>query len=158
MTRISSALDKNGVLWFTDESSQYLGRFDTKTHAFKEYTMPAIPAGIIPGTRDVITDDEGNVWFPLRDDKGESMLTKFDPKTEQTTVVDGVSAQFITRGPDGKIWTGWRRVDPKTMKADGTLNAPAVAAPPAQPAVPDSLQGFGQRWRLGPGQSIIIEA
>jgi streptogramin lyase len=125
-----SALDKDGVLWLTDESSQYLGRFDTKTAAFKEYQLPPVPAGIVPGTRDVITDNDGFVWFPLRDQKGESMLTRFDPKTETTTVVDGVSAQFITKGPDGHIWTGWRRVDPKTMKADGMFNPSAAGVAP----------------------------
>jgi streptogramin lyase len=117
-----SAIDKNGMIWFTDESSQYLARFDTKTAAFKEYKMPAVPQGIIPGTRDVLTDDDGNVWFPMRNEKGESQLAKFDPKTEQVSWVDGVSAQFISLAPDGKIFAGWRRVDPKAMKADGVFS------------------------------------
>ncbi|HEV3061952.1 MAG TPA: carboxypeptidase regulatory-like domain-containing protein [Vicinamibacterales bacterium] len=153
-----SALDKNGVLWFTDESTQYLGRFDTKTAAFKEYTMPAIPAGVIPGTRDVITDDNGNVWFPLRNDKGESMLTRFDPKTEQTMVVEGVSAQFITKGPDGKIWTGWRRVDPKTMMADGTFSPQGQNGPAPRGAAAyagnSEVDSRGNPWEVtqqGPG-------
>jgi streptogramin lyase len=152
-----SALDKDGVLWFTDESSQYLGRFDTRTAVFKEYTLPPVPAGIVPGTRDVITDTDGNVWFPMRDEKGESMLTKFDPKTEQTSVVEGVSAQFINKGPDGRIWAGWRRVDPKTMKADGTFNPQASGVVPrgaASYAGNSEIDSKGNPWQVtqaGPG-------
>jgi hypothetical protein len=45
-----SALDPSGNLWITDESAQYLAKFDTKTKTFKEYPMPAVPQGVIPGT------------------------------------------------------------------------------------------------------------
>jgi virginiamycin B lyase len=122
-----SALDKNGNLWFTDEATQYLGRFDTKTATFKEYQMPPVPAGIIPGTRDVTTDDQGYVWFPMRNEKGVSELARFDPKTEQIAWMAGVGSQFIVHGPGDKIWAGWQRIDAKTMKVDGTFSPQATA-------------------------------
>jgi streptogramin lyase len=132
-----SIIDSKGVIWYTDESAQFLGRFDTKTTTFKEYQMPPVPKGVIQGTRDVVLDTNENVWFPLRTDKGESHLAKFDPATEKVTVVEGVSAQFIAAGPDGKIWAGWRRVDAKAMKMDGTFS------PMESGVVPKGVAAYG---------------
>jgi virginiamycin B lyase len=157
-----SAIDSKGVIWFTDESAQYLGSFDTQTSTFKEYPMPALPPGVIPGTRDVIVDHDDNVWFPLRNEEGESILTKFDPRTEQLTIADGVASQFIELGPDGKVWAGFRRIDPATMKVDGTFN-------PDRPPVPRGSQAYagnvrvdskGNPWMMsqaGPGGAMGVD-
>ena len=157
-----SAIDSSGVIWFTDESAQFLGSFDTKTSTFKEYQVPPVPQGIIPGTRDVIVDHDDNVWFPLRNEEGQSILTKFDPKTEQLTTADGVGSQFIELGPDGKVWAGFRRVDPTTMMVDGTFN-------PARPPVPQGSNAYagnvrvdskGNPWMMtqaGPGGAMTVD-
>ncbi|MDO8795803.1 MAG: carboxypeptidase regulatory-like domain-containing protein [Vicinamibacterales bacterium] len=158
-----SALGKDGVLWFTDESAMYLGRFDTKTKAFKEYAPPAIPdvpKGIIPGTRDVVVGQDGMVWMPTRTPKSGSQLLRFDPKTEKYDWVEGVQAQFISMGPDGKIWAGFTRVDPKTLKSEGSFS------PYASGVVPKGAAGYagnteidskGNPWMLtqiGPGGAM----
>ena len=120
-----SSLGADGILWFTDESAQYLGKFDIKTKAFKEYgppVIPAVPQGIIPGTRDVIAAKDGQVYLPMRNEKGGSQLARFDPKAEKITWIEGVQAQFISEGPDGKIWAGFTRVDPKAMKSEGSFS------------------------------------
>ena len=157
-----SAIDSKGVIWFTDESAQFLGSFDTKTSTFKEYQVPPVPQGIIPGSRDVIVDHDDNVWFPLRNEEGQSILTKFDPKTEQLTKVDGVGSQFIELGPDGKVWAGFRRIDPATMMVDGTFN-------PSRPPVPRGSNAYagnvrvdskGNPWMLtqaGPGGIMGVD-
>ena len=142
-----STIDSNGVIWFTDESAQFLGSFDTKTSTFKEYQVPPVPQGIIPGSRDVIVDHDDNVWFPLRNEEGESILTKFDPKTEQLTHVDGVGSQFIELGPDGKVWAGFRRIDPTTMMVDGTFN-------PARPPVPQGSNAYAGNVRVDSRREI----
>ena len=159
-----SAIDKDGVLWFTDESRNYLGRFDTKTKTFKEYlppTIPDVPAGSIPGTRDVVVGDDGMIWMPTRVDKAGSKLLRFDPKTEKYSFIEGVQAQFISKGPDGKIWAGFTRVDPVTLKADGQFS------PYSTPdLVPKGAAGYagnteidskGNPWMLtqiGPGGAM----
>lgn len=153
-----SALDeKNMILWFTDEATNYLGKFDIKAQTFKEYMLPDVPKGIIPGTRDVDLDDEGNPWFPLRNDKGESQLAKFDPKTEKATPLEGVGSQFIWRGPGNKIWAGFRRIDAKTMKVDGTYSPQAAGVVPrgaAAYAGNAKVDSQGNPWMVtqqGPG-------
>ena len=46
------------------------------------------------------------------------MLTKYNPKTGEMNTLEGVGTQFMSLGPEGKIWAGWTRVDPKTMKVE----------------------------------------
>ena len=118
-----SAIDSKGNLWYTDESAQLLGKFDTKTGRFTEYAMPPVPEGEIPGTRDVVVDQNDRVWFPVRIEGGEGRLAMFDPDTEELTLAEeGARAQFVALGPDGKIWTGFSRVDHETMTVDARLS------------------------------------
>lgn len=158
-----SAMSKDGVLWFTDESAMYLGRFDTKTKTFKEYkppSIPDVPKGVIPGTRDVVVGNDGMVWVPTRNEKGGSQLLRFDPKTEKYDWVQGVQAQFISLGPDGKIWAGFTRVDPATLKADGTFNPSATGVVPkgvASYAGNSEIDSKGNPWMVsqaGPGGAM----
>lgn len=158
-----SAIDPNGVLWFTDESAQYLGRFDTKTKEFKEYkppVIPDVPKGVIPGTRDVLADKTGFVWLPARNEKGQSVLGRFDPRAEKFEWVEGVASQFISLGPDGKIWAGFRRVDPKTLKADGDFSPYTKGVVPKGAvayAGNSEIDSKGNPWMLtqaGPGGAM----
>ena len=158
-----SAIGKDGVLWFTDESAMYLGKFDTTTKTFKEYlppTIPDVPKGIIPGTRDVVVGQDGMVWMPTRTAKGGSQLLRFDPKTEKYDWVEGAQAQFISMGPDGKIWAGFTRVDPKTLKAEGSFSPYSTGVVPkgaAGYAGNTEVDSKGNPWMLtqiGPGGAM----
>lgn len=155
-----SAISPDGVLYFTDESAQYLGAFDTKAKTFKEYkppVVPDVPKGVIPGTRDVVVDKDGIVWMPTRNEKGDSVLLRFDPKTEKYQWVNGVSAQFISMGPDGAIWAGFRRVDPKTLTSE--VFNPQTSGSPVPKGVASyagnsEIDSKGNPWMLtqaGPG-------
>ena len=118
-----SAIDSKGNLWYTDESAQLLGKFETKTGQFTEYAMPPVPEGELPGTRDVVVDHNDKVWFPVRIEGGEGRLAMFDPDTEELTLAEeGARGQFIALGPDGKIWAGFSRIDPETMTVDGRFS------------------------------------
>jgi len=130
-----SAIDSQGNVWYTDESAQLLGKFDTKTATFTEYAMPPVPDGTIEGTRDIIVDHEDNIWFPMRVESGHSPLTKFDPETEELTVVDEALGQFIALGPDGKVWAGWKRINSETMEIDGEFSYEG------SPNLPDDIGG-----------------
>ena len=157
-----SDIDEDGVIWYTDESAQLLAKFDTKTETFTEYPMPELPEGVIPGTRDIVVGADGGIWFPLRNDEGHSILTRFDPATEELTLAEGVASQFIELGPDGKIWAGFRRVDPRSLEVDGTYN-------PERPPVPQGSNAYagnvrvdsrGNPWMLtqaGPGGAMMVD-
>lgn len=111
-------LDSRGTVWYTDESRMYFGKMDPKTGKFTEWPVPPVPAGDIPGTRDIQVDKDDNIWFPRRVPGPGIAMTKFNPKTEEVTTIEGVGGQFLAIGPDGKIWAGFARIDPKTMKVE----------------------------------------
>ena len=112
-------LDSKGTVWYTDESRMFFGKMDPKTGKFTEWPLPPVPAGDIPGTRDIQVDKDDNIWFPRRIPGPGIAMTKFNPKTEEVSTIEGVGGQFLAIGPDGKIWAGFSRIDPKTMKVDG---------------------------------------
>jgi streptogramin lyase len=112
-------LDSKGTVWYTDESRMFFGKMDPKTGKFTEWPLPPVPAGDIPGARDIQVDHDDNIWFPRRIPGPGIAMTKFNPKTEEVSTIEGVGGQFLAIGPDGKIWAGFSRIDPKTMKVDG---------------------------------------
>jgi streptogramin lyase len=113
-------LDSAGTIWYTDESRMFFGKMNPKTGAFTEYPLPPVPPGDLPGARDIQVDRDDNIWFPRRIANAAVVLTKFDPKTEEVSTIEGVGTQFMALGPEGKIWAGWTRVDPKTLKVEAT--------------------------------------
>ena len=119
-------VDSKGNVWYGDESHQVIGKLNPKTHTFTEYDLPPVPAGHLPGTRDVTVDNDDNVWFPMRVAGGAALLTKFDPETEEITTVKDATGQFTTLGPDNKVWLGgalnpFHRVDTATATLEATF-------------------------------------
>ena len=141
-------IDSNGTVWYTDESRQMIGKLVPGTATFTEYELPPVNEGDIPGTRDVQVDLDGMVWFPMRIPGSGTVLTRFDPRTEEMTTVDGQGGQFLALGPDGKIWTGFTRVDPATMQVDASFDyrdhVPSGAAPYASnsKSIPTGTPGW----------------
>ena len=117
-------IDSKGTPWYTDESRMFFGKMDPKTGAFTEYPLPPVPPGDLPGARDIQVDRDDNIWFPRRIAAGANVMTRFNPKTLDLSTIEGVApgTQFMALGPEGKIWAGWTRIDPKTMKAEATYS------------------------------------
>ena len=113
-------LDSTGTPWYTDESRMFFGKMNPKTGKFTEYSLPSVPPGDLPGARDIQVDRDDNLWFPRRIANAAIVLTRFNPKTEEISTIEGVGTQFMALGPEGKIWAGWTRIDPKTMKVEAT--------------------------------------
>jgi virginiamycin B lyase len=97
----------------------FFGKMDPLTGTFTEWPLPPVPAGDVPGARDIQVDKDDNIWFPRRVPGPGIAMTRFNPKTEEVSTIEGVGGQFLAIGPDGKIWAGLSRIDPKTMKVDG---------------------------------------
>ena len=119
-------VDSKGNVWYGDESHQFIGKLDIHTNTFTDYPLPPVPEGHLPGVRDVQVDREDNVWFPMRVAGGASVLTKFEPRTQKVTMVEGTTGQFIALGPDDKMWMGgagneFTRVDIKTAKVEANF-------------------------------------
>ena len=148
-------IDSKGNIWYTDESRQMIGKLDPRTAKFTEYDMPSVNEGDVPGTRDIQVDLRDQLWFPMRIPGSETVLTRFNPETEERSMVEGAGGQFLSSGPDGKIWTGFTRVDPETMQVDARLSyqdhVPSGASPYAGNSRIDSQGTAWMATNRGPG-------
>src|SRR5262249_39293288 len=155
-------IDSKGVVWYTDESGQILGRFETKTGKFTEIQMPPVPDNNMKGTRDIVVDHDDNVWFPMRVPGNQAQLTKYEPATGKVTSIPGVGGQFIALGGDGSIWAGNTRVDPKNMQVTGRFSYQGDSKlPPGQNSgYHNVVDSKGNPWVAtyrGPGGVIGID-
>jgi virginiamycin B lyase len=121
-----SQMDSKGNLWYTDESAMWIGVLNPKTNEFKEFQMPPVNKGDIPGVRDITIDGQDNIWFSMRRPGSKSELHKFEPATEKLTYVEGTAGQFVAVSKDGKkVWLGFQRTDAATAKVDADFRRPA---------------------------------
>ena len=154
-------VDATGTPWYGDQGQMFIGRLDPKTGVVTEFPLPPLPPKRVGGISDVHSDNEGNLWFPITTATGTSHFgapARFEPKTQKLTVLEGPdNVQFLTKGPDGKIWMNNTatiiRIDPKAMKIDATftVNAKTPGAPPGphslyQVGVNSKGDAFGFDW------------
>ena len=121
-----SQTDSKGMLWYTDESAMWIGVLNPKTGEIKEFQMPPVNKGDIPGVRDITIDGQDNIWFSMRRPGSKSELHKFEPATEKLTYIEGTAGQFVAVSKDGKkVWLGFQRTDAATAKVDADFRRPA---------------------------------
>jgi virginiamycin B lyase len=75
------AVDRDGVVWYTDFRSPHIGKLDPVSGKVKEWTLPLLKPGLPQWSLAVELDTEGNPWIP-RFYQG-CAVTKFDAKTEK---------------------------------------------------------------------------
>ena len=69
---------RDGMLWFTGQTSGVLGRLDPATGDFREFPLP----GGHPGPHGAAEDKDGNIWFT---GNHIGIIGKLDPKTGKVT-------------------------------------------------------------------------
>src|ERR1700731_5472625 len=72
------AVGKNGELWFTEQMTNKIGRFDPASQNFKEYPV----TGGNAGPHGLVSDNEGNIWFTAN---FGGYIGKLDPQTGKVT-------------------------------------------------------------------------
>jgi virginiamycin B lyase len=75
-----AAVDAEGMVWYSDFGSQYLGKLDPKTAKAVEYPVPVTKPGAPGGALDLGFDPDGNVWLGMMYQGG---IARFDRKTEK---------------------------------------------------------------------------
>jgi len=68
----------DGMIWYTGQMANVLGRFDPKTAQFKEYHLKTPRSG----PHGLVADKDGNVWFTAN---FAAYIGKLDPKTGDVT-------------------------------------------------------------------------
>jgi virginiamycin B lyase len=72
--------DSKGNLWYSTHRSSYIGRLDPRTGAVKEFRVPQVDAGSLPGTHWIYVDKDDIVWGS---ENWQHSIWRFDPKTEE---------------------------------------------------------------------------
>lgn len=68
----------DGMIWYTGQMANVLGRFDPKTQQFKEYHLKTEGSG----PHGLVADKDGNIWFTAN---FKAYIGKLDPKTGEVT-------------------------------------------------------------------------
>ena len=68
----------DGMVWYTGNAANLLGRFDPKTGEFKEYHLKTPRSG----PHGLVADKDGNIWFTANQ---AAYVGKLDPKTGDVT-------------------------------------------------------------------------
>ena len=109
-------------MWFTEQGSDKIGKWDPATNEVTEYQDPQIPGkeGTLPGgsKHTLRVEPNGDVWST------GGPVSKFDPKTKQFTDIKEIpSAYGIALAQDGTVWFAEftpdgkiGKIDPKTLK------------------------------------------
>ena len=107
-------VDKDGMVWYGDFGSQFLGKLNPKTGEIVEYPIPPAKPGAPTGFLDMNFDPDGNIFLGTM---YQGVVSKFDPKTKTFTnwknpkYDQGDAARTAMVTPtrlnvDGKIWVG----------------------------------------------------
>jgi virginiamycin B lyase len=101
--------DSKGNVWYSPHRSSYIGKLDPRTGAVKEYRVPQVPEGVLPGSHWIYVDRNDIVWGS---ENWAHSIWRFDPATEEfKRIVWKVKEPYnapmggnYSVDPDGFIW------------------------------------------------------
>jgi len=107
-------VDAEGMVWYSDFGSQFIGKFDPKTTKAVEYAVPITKPGAPTGGLDLQFDPEGNIWLGMMNQGG---IARFDRKAQKFQTwnapkfMENNEARLAMVDPvhvnrDGKVWIG----------------------------------------------------
>jgi virginiamycin B lyase len=120
--------DSQGNLWYSTHRSSYVGRLDPRTGAVKEYHVPPVEKGVLPGTHWIYVDKHDIVWGS---ENWAHSIWRLDPKTEQFTRIPWKVREPVNTpmggnyavDPDGFIW---KARDRKVTKVAAMTGEPVI--------------------------------
>ena len=105
--------DAQGNVWYSDFTSQFIGKLDPKTGKVVEYPVPVNRHGTVAqGGLQIALDKEGRVYFG---NMSQMQIVRFDPKIEKMET-------FKPPIPDSKFGNGHlTMIDPSFQYVDGKI-------------------------------------
>ena len=109
-----AVVDAQGLVWYSDFGSQFVGKLDPKSGKVVEYPVPLMDPKEPRGALDLEIDPSGYVWLGTM---YQGVIARFDPKTQEfknwkiPTFGKGDAARTAMVTPvrvnvDGKVWVG----------------------------------------------------
>ncbi len=90
--------DSKGNLWYSTHRSSYVGRLDPRTGAVKEFHVPPVENGVLPGTHWIYVDKNDIVWGS---ENWAHSIWRLDPKTDEFTRIPW-KVREPAEHPDGR--------------------------------------------------------
>jgi virginiamycin B lyase len=108
-----TTMDADGNVWYSDFTSQFIGKLDPRTGKVTEYPVPLARSGpYAQGGLQLVIDKQGRVYYG---NMSQMQIVRLDPKT-------GKMETFKAPVPDDKIGTGHlTMIDPNFQDNDGEL-------------------------------------
>ncbi len=108
-----TAMDADGNVWYSDFTSQYIGKLDPRTGKVTDYQVPLARTGpLAQGGLQIVLDKQGRVYYG---NMSQMQIVRLDPKT-------GKMDTFKAPIADDKIGTAHlTMIDPNFQDADGQL-------------------------------------
>ena len=119
---METAIDQQGIVWFTEQLAGYIGRFDPSSGKFTQYMLDPIEggnnaqggnggSGERPGAQALQIAADGQVWFTV---PKQGWIGRLDPKTGAihaysvpSRTPDASAYPYdLTTTPDGHLWFG----------------------------------------------------
>ena len=97
--------DSKGNLWYSTHRSSYIGRLDPLTGAVKEFHVPPVAEGVLPGTHWIYADKNDIIWGS---ENWAHSIWRLDPKTEEFTRIP-----WKVREPPNTPMGGNYAIDPE---------------------------------------------
>lgn len=96
----------SGYVYYSDQYANVLGQINPKTGEVKEFPVPPIRPGKLPGTQQISVDKTGNVWVGVN---SQGALARFNPKLQKITGMwamgdPALSCGFTTIESSGNPW------------------------------------------------------
>ena len=109
-----AVVDAQGMVWYSDFGSQFVGKLDPRSGKVVEYLVPLMDPKEPRGALDLEIDPNGYVWLGTM---YQGVIARFDPKTQEfknwkiPTFGKGDAARTAMVTPvrvnvDGKVWVG----------------------------------------------------
>jgi streptogramin lyase len=113
------ALDAQGNVWYSDFTSQFIGKLDPKTGKVTDYSVPLGRTGTYAqGGLQIALDKQGRVYYG---NMSQMQIVRFDPKT-------GKMETFKPPVPESEWGTGHlTMIDPSFQQVDGEIWTNIVA-------------------------------
>jgi streptogramin lyase len=116
--------DSKGNLWYSTHRSSYIGRLDPLTGAVKEFHVPPVAEGVLPGTHWIYADRNDVIWGS---ENWAHSIWRLDPKTEAFTRIPWKVREPLNTpmggnyaiDPEGFIWKARERKVTKVAALTG---------------------------------------
>ncbi len=142
--------DSKGNLWYSTHRSSYVGRLDPRTGAVKEFHVPPVEKGVLPGTHWIYVDKNDIVWGS---ENWAHSIWRLDPKNEQFTRIP-----WKVREPANTPMGGNYAIDPEGFIWKARARQVTKVAPlTGEPVISYVLKKFaGHLWqRHEPGRALF---